>query len=375
MTTPPSARSTDGSLALSGSSIHTSRHVARGLAALVALAVPVLGQGCTRTPPTDRGASGSASAAVSAAPSAAASGSSGVEMSTADDQVKPVYPLLKGDPHPVAVRLCAAVQGLPARRRAECCSRAAAPGVESECLRNVSGALTLGGVTVDEAALARCEEAVKTSLAGCDWVAPFPMAPPPPPACLGLFKGTLAAGAVCRSSLECKDGAQCAGAGPTTTGRCVAARDQGPCGPSVDVLAVNARQDDVEKTHPACTGFCDRHQCAPLRKDGEACLYNAPCGPGHHCNDRNVCQPGEAGHEGEACLGLRCDPGLRCDQGKCVAPRRENEPCERDAQCRASCVQGPGEKDGKRCASKCSLGGSIPTGSGGRTFPLVPLKK
>jgi hypothetical protein len=296
----------------------------------------------------------SASASTSASASASAAGS--VELSTRDPEVKPVYPPLTGPPHPQAKRFCDALYDLPLRRRAECCASQPGPGVEGECLRNLSGALSSGSVLVEEEALGRCEEAIKQSLTGCDWVAPFAASPPLPEACQGLLKGTRKAGAVCRSSLECEGDLNCSGVGPTTTGRCSPPQEAGPCAFQVDALVGYTRQSDTALKHPQCKGFCDRRRCAPLLKEGDACTFHDACGPGHHCGD-GKCKKGEHGKAGERCLGTRCAPGLRCDEGTCVAPKKEGEVCERNEQCRSSCVKKPGDgPDAAKgtCAPVCS---------------------
>ncbi|RYE91007.1 MAG: hypothetical protein EOO75_09365, partial [Myxococcales bacterium] len=109
--------------------VPATRALSRGLALSLALLGPAVQPGCTCASPGGPGPSAGASASASAAVSAAPSGSSSAELSTHDDQVVPVYPMLKGAPHPLAVRLCGAVHGLPSRRRAECCARPAGSGV------------------------------------------------------------------------------------------------------------------------------------------------------------------------------------------------------------------------------------------------------
>lgn len=333
-----------------------------------ALALIPLIPACTCGAPAPApGAAGSASATLSASAPAASS----AEGRPQELDVRPVYPALQGPPHPLASRLCGVLHDIPKQRRAACCSQPPEQGIEAECLRNLSGALSSAAVTVEEEAIARCELALKESLQGCDWVAPLPFSPPLPGACQGLLKGTLKAGAVCRSSLECEGALSCAGVGPTATGRCVPPRESGPCGPRVDPLGTYTLQSTFERAHPQCTGFCDRRRCAPLVKEGEACTFHDACGSGHHCGD-GKCKKGEEGKEGERCLGTRCAADLRCDRGTCVAPKKEGESCERNEQCRGFCNLGAGDgpEGGKgTCGARCARGGlpAIPA-SGGKTI-------
>jgi hydrogenase/urease accessory protein HupE len=321
--------------------------ILRGVALSLLVLLPLL-PACTCQSP--------AAGTAGATPSSSTPASGSAEIPARDPEVTPVYPPLGGPPHPLAARLCDALHGLPRRRKAECCASPPATSVEAECLRNLSGALSSGAVVLDEQDLARCEEASKQSLASCDWVLPF-TAPPVPEACLGLLKGTRKAGAVCRSSLECEGELNCSGVGPTSAGRCLAARESGPCAFQVDALAGYTRQSDAARRHPQCKGYCDRRRCAPLLKEGDACTSHDGCGPGHHCGDGR-CRKGEHGKEGEPCLGTRCAPGLRCDRGRCVAPGKEGDPCERHEQCRGSCVKRPGDGPdaGKgTCSASCSV--------------------
>jgi hypothetical protein len=210
-------------------------------------------------------------------------------------------------------------------------------------------------VQIADEGLQRCEQARAEQLSGCDWVLPLQQ-PPLPDACRGLLQGTRKAGAVCRSTLECEGSLHCAGVGPTSTGRCVAAIEDGPCSPAVDPLVVYTLQD-AERRQPACKqGFCDRRRCHAWLKPGERCTHQEACGPGAHCD--GVCRPGEAGKVGDPCLGGRCEAGARCDGGKCVATRAEGAACERDEQCRGACVvSGPRDSATAQgtCGPRCSI--------------------
>jgi hypothetical protein len=340
--------------------VRTSSSARAGLAALVLALSTAIVPACTCSRSGDGSlASSSASAQASSAKAGppadgAPPAASGPDRSSPDLGVHPVYPALTGPPNPLAERLCDALHGLPGRRRGECCSSPPAPGIAGECVRNLTGALASGAVTVASTDVDRCLEATTLAHAGCDWVAPFPRDLPPPPACLGIVKGTLKVGAGCRSSLECGQGARCLGAGPTTPGRCGPPAPVGPCGSAVDVLAIYTRQDNFAQEHPDCVGFCSRGRCEPFVAAGSECKFNGACGPNAHC-EKGRCAPGEHGKLGEKCLGTRCAPGLHCVKETCIAPRREGDACDEDGECRGTCVHdadGAGGGSG-RCKASC----------------------
>lgn len=291
-------------------------------------------------------AAGDAAASASAAALASASASAG------EDDIKPVYPQLKGEPDPVVRRLCAALHEVPARRKAACCEKSSASNVGSQCESVVTVALRSGAIGLDEAAVDRCARAVEKAHEGCDWVTP--LSSTVPPECEGLLKGQFPEGNKCRSSLECAEGLHCHGAGPTNVGRCGKPREGGSCNTGVDVLATYARQDAVDKGHPECAGQCHQHRCMPALAVGEACQANIPCGAGSHCSGgRCVAKPPSA--EGEACAEqLDCAVGLHCAGGACRGPAGEGEKCERDLDCRALCLKDPGQKQGV-CGHRCTF--------------------
>jgi hypothetical protein len=118
-----------------------------------------------------------------------------------EDQVRPNYDLT-GPADPLATRLCEALYKLPEDRRAQCCpgGPVSAINVASQCTPMLSAALRLGAVTVKPEAVDKCVAALGAAYAGCAWVGPNEV--PLPAECSGLFTGTLAPAARCRSSLE-----------------------------------------------------------------------------------------------------------------------------------------------------------------------------
>jgi hypothetical protein len=290
-----------------------------------ALAVVGLGVGCARSPRPSE-----ADAGLSAIHPAAAAVSA--EASHPDEEVRPVYTLGDAGIAPIAERLCRALRELPAERRAVCCSARAAQSAVGECVRTVSAALQLGGVTLREADVDRCARAAEHALTGCDWVSS--LSPAAPPECQGIFHGTLQVGQPCRGALECADGLRCAGAGPTDLGVCAPPAAAGEaCSRAVDPLATYARQDASDAAHPACAGYCRMGRCQSFAATGAACLSSVECGAGSECIAR-VCRPHEvAAKRGE--------------------PRgAEGDECEMPWDCRGACVRLPGAPKGK-CASPC----------------------
>jgi hypothetical protein len=268
----------------------------------------------------------------------------------ADDEVRPVYPVQAGAPSPLAQRLCEAIQELPAKRRAACCQ--GTPGVllTGECVRMLSAALASGAVKVEAPAVDACVQAMEQAHQGCEWVGPE--MPPTPAACLGLVRGTLAAGAKCRSSLECVEGLSCHGVGPTDPGVCGAPGGTGQlCAISVDALAAYLRQDTLEEAHPDCQGHCFKRQCADPVPLGGACTLEVQCGPGLHCSE-GKCAQGELAGLGQPCVHGGCQEGARCVLGVCATPKPAGAACERDVECLGGCVRPDGGKAGT-CGQQC----------------------
>jgi hypothetical protein len=268
-----------------------------------------------------------------------------------DDDTRPVYPLQVGDPAPLAQRLCESLQGIPAKRRAACCGGAPTELLTSECVRMLTAALTSKAVRVEASAVEACAQAMDQTYQGCDW--PGPDAPAPPAACLGIFQGTLAAGARCRSSLECAEGLRCHGLGPTDPGICGPPAPAGqPCSFSVDPLATYTRQDTLDEAHPECQGHCFKRQCSENVAASGACVISAQCGPGRHCAG-GACTEGAEARLGQPCSGGDCEQGARCVLGTCVAPKPVGAACERDAECQGGCVRPDGGKQGT-CGPRCA---------------------
>lgn len=280
-------------------------------------------------------ASTSASAAV-AAPSASASGD--------EEEVRPVYPPLKGPPAPLAVKLCEVVQSTGERRKNECCGRPIVKsGFEKECERVVSGALALGTVTVDDARIATCAKALEETFGDCDWVRPIG-SPTLPPACSTLIAGKLAERARCRSHLECQEGLFCDGLSPTRVGTCTKGRTSGGCFGGTDSLAVLAHQRP-ELHHSPCTGVCVGRLCSAPLAVGAACKTSTECGKESHC-EAGACKAGAPAD----CSS--CAFGQVCVGGACKAPKKAGETCAKDEECRGTCVKAPGGTTGT-CAMRC----------------------
>jgi hypothetical protein len=250
----------------------------------------------------------------------------------------------------VARRLCDALHTLPAKRKAECCGASVA-NLADVCSSEVTASLRRGAVSVDGAAVERCAAETARALEGCGWVAPQP--PPLPAACLGLVQGTLAAGASCRSSLECRDGLFCRGAGPTTPGTCARpAPARMRCEVPADNLASYVRAGD-DPRHAACDGLCIKGECLPFAPAGASCTSSSGCVPGLHCF-AGVCQDRELPKVGEACAArTSCGAGAFCQDGRCRPQKAAGEACTLSSECRAlACVKAPGAAAGT-CGEPC----------------------
>jgi len=334
------------------------RRAPLALAAALCASVALAGASCGRgsSGPAPPAASASASASAPASSSAAPPAPQDKDSAPGDDDIRPVYPPTKDPPDPRALKYCDALQVTPAARRAACCGEAPSPppATAGECARMLSAALRSGAITLAAEDVDRCAEAVAKAHEGCGWVGPGPQ--PLPAACQGLLRGTLKAGARCRSSLECEGNQRCHGLGPTDLGTCNPPGARGArCGTGADPLAAFARQADVDTTHPECAGYCALRRCADPVPAGAACRSPAACGPGALCVAGN-CAPGQPAAAGEPCPAGACRDGARCVKDRCVAPRAEGEPCEQDAECRGACNRGDASAAGT-CGMRCAKPG------------------
>lgn len=309
------------------------------------------GAGSGPSAATSASASSSARVAASASSNAAAGAPNGP--GGPDEQVRPVYPTLTGPADPVAVKICGLLFTESERRAAECCNRKPGKsGLERECERALSGALSGKFVSVSDEKIAACEAALKTTLAACDWVTPT-ATPPLPPACTSLLTGQVPLRAACRSHLECAAGTFCEGLSPTRVGVCSKPRLDGSCFGGADSLATLVRQK-VGDDHPACDGVCINRRCVEAVALGGACKLSTDCGPGHHC-EAGTCKDGPAND----CSA--CPPGTSCVSGSCRAPKKEGESCATDAECRGSCVKpkaaakAAGGASTGTCVAQCSF--------------------
>jgi hypothetical protein len=261
-----------------------------------------------------------------------------------DDDVKPAFEGTPRSVPPPVAALCRALHQLPVERKAACCHTSAGAHFASECARVLSLALEAG--TVQLQGVEACVKSLEAQHDGCGWVGPNEA--PLPATCSALITGNLAPGAKCRSSLECKQGTRCAGAGATATGVCAPPGREGlACELSVDVLASYTRQR--LPAHLECAGFCQRHRCEPVLLDGGVCTLDAQCPTGQRCG--GTCVEGTAGAEGEKCVPGGCAEPLRCVAGTCARLKAEGEPCASDLECLGACVGGADA--GRTCGMGC----------------------
>lgn len=294
---------------------------------------------CDAPPPAGTAASASAATSVSAAPA-----SSSILGEQEDDEVKPVYPVTSDPPDPRAQRYCDLAHELPEKRRKECCpsTPVAVFRPTAECVRTLSYALRQGSVGLDDGKLAACETATRAEADKCDWGGVLPAA------CDGLFTGTVPQGQMCRSALECQRDMECRGLGATTAGRCMPRRPNGTrCGGVSDTLGAFTRQD-AEIGHEECEGLCRRRSCVDAVQLGAACDPENACARGLRCA-AGKCTDAPAPAANEPCPDGACHTGLVCRTGKCTAPKRLDETCTEDAECRTQFC----DKAAGKCALKC----------------------
>ena len=232
------------------------------------------------------------------------------------DEVRPVYADRNVKRDAAAEKLCAALHGVSSRKQAKCCGQAETTSpLQNECVVALSSAIAAGAASLDAARVEACVAALDAATTGCEWVGP--RGAPAPDACRDLVVGKLAAGAKCRSSLECPRGTHCAGAGPTDPGVCAPPSGVGSgCGRAVDALAALALQGDVEPQHPECDGACIRGKCRAFVPAGGACASSIECGAGAACVDGKcgAAPPAVAA----AAAGGACTTDFDCAAGGCV---------------------------------------------------------
>jgi hypothetical protein len=256
---------------------------------------------------------------------------------------------------PIAARLCHALHGLPAARRAECCGRAGA-NLAGLCAAELSASLRRGAVAIDGAGVEQCTADATRELAGCDWVSPRP--PKPPDSCTRTIAGQRDRGSACHSSLECRDGLHCRGAQPERPGICVApSPPHARCEvPADNLAAFTGLRGDPR--HRECDGLCLKGQCLPLAEAGAPCSSSAACAPGLHCI-AGRCEARGFPQIGEPCAeNTPCETGAYCSSGRCAAVKQAGEPCSVPSECRGlACEKRPGAAVGT-CAGRC--GASVP---------------
>jgi hypothetical protein len=304
---------------------------------------------CDSEKPTSSSTSGAPSTTLSAVPSASESADAAVKRG--GDEVEPVYPKIAGPPDPLAEKLCSALHDVPNKRRAECCQSTPGFSLTRECVRILSHALSDKSISLDAAAVDACATQSTAAYEGCDWVGPTNVSLPS--ACDGILRGNIGEGKRCRSSLECQDGMRCVGLGPTDTGVCRKPSAVGfPCSLAVDTLGAVTRQDNLERQHPECAGYCLQRRCRDFVAVHGACKTNAECGAGKVCLGGS-CEEGEAPGEGKSCAKTACAAGLLCEKGTCIARKKSGATCSTDAECKGGCLRADAGQEGS-CGMKCS---------------------
>jgi hypothetical protein len=251
----------------------------------------------------------------------------------------------------VAKNVCDTLQKLPEQRRVACCHREGGSDLAVVCTRELDSALARGTIKLDPARADACAAATSAALEGCGWVGP--LLPPPPAQCAQLIEGTLAAGASCRSSLECRDGLHCRGVTPGGAGTCAAPAAVGSAceNPADNLVSLTRAKDDPR--HPVCDGACVKGQCLARIAEGDSCPSTAACLAGLHClSGKCVAQP--LPKLGEACgAQAECGDGSVCADAKCIKPKDAGESCKLPFECRSlACDKRAGAATGT-CTDVC----------------------
>ena len=289
----------------------------------------------------------------SAPPAAPASPPSApaTEMASAETEaservaVDPVFPTGPVSASPAVERFCRALHEAPARDRAACCGRPPAAVTQdgrtaSECTRLLGFSVSQGAVRLDEAGADACVAALSAPAEPGACARQGRFLPAPPEVCARAVVGLRAAGAACRSNLECEGSLRCIGGGPTQLGVCGGPRPLGaPCGTGADVLATYARLSSTETDHPECDGVCAMHRCTPTLPLGGACASSLQCGPGRACIAAKCADAPQNLPVGATCPGEGCAAGLTCAAGVCSTPRAAGAACENDFQCAGACLK------------------------------------
>jgi hypothetical protein len=298
-----------------------------------------------------------------------ASADAGAEASASGgDDVEPVYAIEpNAPPVPLAEKLCAALNETQEKKRAACCKSTPGIVVNTECSRMLGAALRASAVDLAPADVDACVAAWDKTLEGCDWVGPFPPAPPAP--CMGIIKGKIASGKKCRSSLECSGSLRCLGVGPTTPGHCGPPKASGElCGGTVDPLVgFTLHTNELDKLHPECAPDvrCIKHRCAAPAAEGAACQTTSDCKDGLQCvpavagapklgAPARACKAAALPKQGEPCPGGVCGEGLSCIKNTCTSRKATGEACSADFECRGGCLKPDGGAKGT-CGPRCDI--------------------
>ena len=253
----------------------------------------------------------------------------------------------------VAKSVCDTLQALPEQRREACCHRSAGGSdLSTVCVRELQGALARGAVKLETGRAQACATATNTALDGCGWVGP--LLPQPPAECGQLIDGTLAAGATCRSSLECGNGLHCKGVTPGGTGVCAEPTPVGKSceNPADNLVSLTRAKDDPR--HPICAGACVKGLCLALIDEGASCPSTAACKAGLHCIS-GTCTKQALPKLGETCSAkAECGDGSVCSDGKCIKPKDGGESCKLPFECRSmACDKAAGAATGT-CTDVCT---------------------
>ncbi|HEY4221405.1 MAG TPA: hypothetical protein VGO62_08680 [Myxococcota bacterium] len=289
-----------------------------------------------------------------AAPAVVDAGSSDPEHVKGSDSIKANYDA-STKPDPRATALCQALFDLPAQKRDACCNAPAAASspITSTCVGLLSAALLDKDLAYDDAAAKACIAGRTQQFTGCGFVGP--VAPQFPTVCSNVLHGSLDSGARCKTSLACKPGLRCLGAGPLDPGRCGAPLPDGSsCAFAVDALSVVVDQPSIDRAHPMCEHACGHFKCRAVEKPGDACANDFDCGSANHCG-AGKCVAGLIAL-GQACDKTGCVDGAICIDSKCQPKRKEGETCTDAFQCESGgCPRSKSDPTRGTCGMNCNV--------------------
>jgi hypothetical protein len=234
-------------------------------------------------------------------------------------------------------------------------------GAAKACASDFASALARGRATFDADAARSCVEMLrsKAMVPSSEGDTLFAHAP-----CDRVLLGTQTEGAVCRFSVECKEGLACVGYRAGADGTCKKPPRAGEaCSGQAYATILNALA--AAPHHPPCArgAWCDGTTCRPRTPAGKTCTSSDVCEEGLACTMGTCGVPAPKGARcstsRDCAYGLWCDRGAEGGAGKCAAKRDEGQPCSANDDCKGRCEMPKGDAGGAeagKCVPVCGSG-------------------